>query len=56
MTNHPRMIGPPLPPDWYLRIALREALDRKRMLEFARRSLGQRIRFARESVRKVMQC
>lgn len=48
-----RLIGPPLPRDWYLRVALRSQAETKRAAEFARRSLGQRIRYARERVREV---
>lgn len=50
---HARLIGPPLPPDWYLRIALRSQRETRAAAEFARRSLGQRIRYAREAVRRV---
>lgn len=43
-----RLIGPPLPRDWYLRIALRSQRETRAMAEFARRSLGQR-----EAVQRV---
>lgn len=50
---HPKHIGPPLPRDWPDRIALRALAEIKQRAEFARRSLGQRIRYARERVREV---
>lgn len=51
-----RLIGPPLPRDWYLRVALRSQLETARAAQFARRSLGQRIRYARQRVREVTEC
>ena len=53
MIQHPRHIGPPLPPDWHERLALRALAEIRAMAEFARRSLGQRIRYARADVRRI---
>lgn len=50
---HARLIGPPLPSWWYLRIALKSQRETRAATEFARRSLGQRIRYARQRVREV---
>ena len=53
MTEHPRHIGPPLPPDWHERLALRALAEIHAIATKARRSLGQKIRYARADVRRI---